>query len=357
MASAPLSLSLALMAITGVLAPPSEDAPVPTAEAPDQPAGDSRSAAKQAFDEGLDAAAKGNYETAIAAFMRAHELHPHPVTLFNLALTLEKAQRLPEAWELFDEVVTVVESAAERREIRRHMQAIEAQIAIVEVTASPRSRLCIDGVAMPKHEGASHRLAVEPGRHELLLDAHPFPLEIQAGERRVLLLDAGGSGPDSPRGRAVPALLGTTVGAGALGLGLGIGAATSRDGDVQLGLASGAAASAGVAMITGLTALLIERRIARGRPPKSSKSKSKSKSSKSKSSKSKGREAAVSCPGSPTLEQRIDLQLDTATAHPVTFAAGALPPPAIPGVQLAERPFPRGHAAPREPAEAPLTPR
>src|SRR5690242_8814364 len=96
--------------------PPSADAPEPGA----------RETAKQAFDAGLTAVAAGEYEVAISAFERAYRLRPHTVTLFNLALALEKAGRRPEAWELFDDIVDVVESNAERREVRRHMRAIEA---------------------------------------------------------------------------------------------------------------------------------------------------------------------------------------------------------------------------------------
>ncbi|PRP91557.1 hypothetical protein ENSA5_54330 [Enhygromyxa salina] len=298
----------------------------------DEPAPDVdvSAAAKQAFDEGLAAVSSGEFEAAVSSFERAYELRPHPVTLFNLALALERAGRLPEAWGLFDDVIDIVESSAERREVRRHMRAIESEIAIVDVEARPQQRLCIDGLEMPGGDTNDYRLAVEPGRHELLLDEHAFAVDFEPGDRRVLLLDKADELVGSRRKSALmPAMLGTSIGTGGLAFVLGIGAAAAKDDLTQTGLAIGSATSAGLAIAAGVVALLIETRTISETP-------------RERSSDSQA------CPGSPELERRLDLQIGPTLGRPVEFAATPLPTP-LPTSLTAniEFPHPRGIQPPR----------
>lgn len=337
------SASFAALACWGVMfAAPPEAEPSPAAVAADlpprddEPSSDERETAKQAFDEGLAAVAAGHYDAAVEAFERAYELRPHTVTLFNLALALEKAGRLPEAWELFDDIVDIVESNAERREVRRRMRAIEAEIAIVEVDAEPKTRLCIDGIDMPKGDVSNFRLAVDPGRHELLLDDQLFAVQFEPGDRRVLLLeDADELLGGRRRGVLMPAMIGTAIGTGSLALGLGIGAAVSVDPDTRTGLAAGAAASAGLAVAAGVVALLLETRklddpTARIDPS-----------------------GGDSCPGSTLLERRLDLRLGPTIGRPAEFAELQLPPfPTMPvptPTLVAAFPHPHGIKPPRNP--------
>jgi hypothetical protein len=251
-------LTVALSLLGAPLQSQLASGPEPSATA--QPA-DDREAAKRAFDRGLEAVGRGEFEAAVTEFEQAYRTRPHPVTLFNLALALEKAGRLPEAWELFDAVVDVVETEAERREVRRHMRTIANQIAIVEIDARPRRRLCLDGVAMPAGETSNYRLAVEAGRHQLLLDDHELEMEFTPGDRRVLLLDDIDELAERgrQRGPLMPAMIGVTIGSGALALGLGVGVAVTSHEQTRTGLAAGAAASAGVAVAAGVVAPLIEQ--------------------------------------------------------------------------------------------------
>lgn len=307
--------------------PPSEDAAEPQPVEPVDP----RETAKQAFDAGLAAVAAGEYAAAVSAFERAYGLRPHTVTLFNLALALEKAGRLPEAWELFDAIIDIVESNAERREVRRHMRTIEAEIAIVEIDAQPKTRLCIDGIDMPAGDVSDYRLAVEPGRHELLLDDQLFAVAFDAGDRRVLLLeDAEELLGGRRRGVLMPAMIGTAIGTGSLALALGIGAALPIDPDTRTGLGASAATSAGLAVAAGVVALLLETRkledpTARIDP-----------------------EGGQSCPGSTVLERRLDLRLGPTIGRPAEFAM--LPPPVLPAATPAPVlafPHPHGLQPPR----------
>jgi hypothetical protein len=300
---------------------------------------DDREAAKAAFDRGLAAVARGEYQTAVAEFEQAYRIRPHPVTLFNLALALEKAGRLPESWELFDAVLDVVESDAERREVRRHMRTIGNEIAIVEIDAQPRRRLCIDGIAMPVGETSDYRLAVEAGRHQLLLDDHEFEVEFTAGDRRVLLLDDAEDFVDQRRrGPLMPAMVGVTIGSGALAVGLGIGAAVSTRESTRTGLAAGAAGSAGVAVVAGLVALLIETRTIADPT-------------------AEPRDRARKCPGSEQLERRLDLQLAPTITRPVEFASGpSMPVPRPQTAGVPELPIapPRASAQKRPTTTTPM---
>jgi hypothetical protein len=334
MAFASVSFVALAYSVSLFIAPPAEHAvDLPPSEAAQTIEPDARETAKQAFDAGLAAVTAGEYAAAVSAFERAYGLRPHTVTLFNLALALEKADRLPEAWELFDDIIDVVESNAERREVRRHMRTIEAEIAIVEIDAKPKTRLCIDGIDMPKGDVSNYRLAVDPGRHELLLDDQLFAVSFEAGDRRVLLLEEadellGGR----RRGVLMPAMIGTTIGTGTLALALGIGAAASTDPNTRTGLAASAATSAGLAVAAGVVALLLETRklddpTARVDP-----------------------EGGQSCPGSTVLERRLDLRLGPTIGRPAEFASLSPTPSMlsmpVPAVVLAF-PHPHGLAPPR----------
>jgi hypothetical protein len=278
------------------------------AEPPGQPSADDRQLAKDAFDKGLQAVAMGEFQTAVDSFETAYSLRPHPVTLFNLALALEKADRLPEAWEVFETVIDLVESDAERREVRRHMRAIATKIAILEVHATPRIRLCLDGGDMPRDENDRFRLALEPAEHTLLLDDHQLSLDLEPGDQRVLLLEDSDLWIEGRRrSPLMPAMIGTAIGTGGLALGLGIGAAAADDPQGRTGLAAGAATSAGLAVAASVVALLIETRVLR-------------------EPSGPDEPETPGCPGSTALEERIDLRLAPTIRRPAEFSRFELVP-------------------------------
>jgi tetratricopeptide (TPR) repeat protein len=294
---------------------------------------DEHEAAKQAFDQGLSAVVNGEFDVAVEAFEQAYRLRPHPVTLFNLALALEKAKRLPEAWALFDEVVDLVHTNAERREVRRHMLAIEAEITIVQIDAHPRDRMCMDGDPVPRDEAGVYRLAVTPGRHEILVDERSFVVELTTGDRRVLLLeDRQDQYVERHRGPLLPTMLGLTIGGGVGALGFGVGAALATTDSTRTGLAVGAASSAGIAVIGGLVALAIERRANKPAPTT---------------------QPANDCPNS-SSPGRLDLELAPTIHRPASFASQLTVPSTL-GVPLdqlaaptpAEFPHPRSIVPPR----------
>lgn len=297
------------------------------------PSVDDREAAKQAFDRGLTAVVDGEFDAAVAAFEQAYRLRPHPVTLFNLALALEKAERLPEAWELFDEVVDLVHTNAERREIRRHMEDIAEQITIAEIDAHPRDRLCLDGDSVPLDESGAYRLAVVPGRHEIMVDERSFVVEFGPGDRRVLLLeDRLDQYVERHRGPLLPTMLGLAIGGGAGAIGLGVAAAFASPDSTQTGLAIGAASSAGVAVIGGVVALLIERRA--NKPADLSK-------------------PANACPGGGS-PQRLDLELAPGVDRPTGLDHATMPLERLASPTPASFPHPRSIVPPRSRSAAEL---
>jgi hypothetical protein len=337
MALAPALLAaFAALVVSAEFGPsPHADADGPSAgpsESPNTPSEDQRDTARRSFDVGLAAIASGEFELAVSSFEQAYGLLPHPVTLFNLALALEKAKRLPEAWELFDRIVDTVESNAERREIRRHMRTIEGEIAIVEIDANPRKRLCIDGLDMPTGETSDYRLAVVPGRYDMLLDEHAFSVEFEAGDRRLLLLDRADSLVPSERGGVLmPAMAGTAIGTGALALVLGISATATKDDLGQTGLAIGAATSAGLAVGASLVVLLLETRVITDRTrsyPEGS-----------------NRKSGTTCPGSRELERRLDRRIGPVPGRPVEFSIAPSLPARLPvTASVGPDEFPHPHA-------------
>lgn len=293
------------------------------AEPQPQPSEDVRQQAKESFDQGLVAVADAKFELAVESFERAYSLRPHPVTLFNLALALEKAERLAEAWEVFEAVIDLVESDAERREVRRHMRAIGSKIALLEVHATPKRRLCLDGAAMPRDEHDDLRLALEPGTHSILLDDHEIRVELEPGDQRVLLLEQSEELIEGRRrSTLMPAMIGTAIGTGGLALGLGGAAAGVDDPDIRTGLAAGAATSAGLALVAGVVALLIEREVVREPRPRDVL-------------------APRECPGTSVFDERIDLRLAPTIRRPAAFSQLELiPSMPIPSMPIPSKPQP-----------------
>lgn len=294
--------------------------------------------AREAFDSGLEAVAAGEYDAAVVAFETAYALDPHPVTLFNLALALERAGREPEAWELFTATLDIVDSDAERQEIRDHLRELDRTVAVIEVAATPRYRVCIDGAAMPQRRGGRYRLALAPGEHALLVDRDRLELELRPGERRIVLLeDYAAPSSTHARGPLMPAMLGTAIGTGAAAVGLGVGAIVAPNDGVRTGLGAGAAASAGVALTTSLVALLIESRKIR---------------ELERRQRAPEPEAAPPCPGSTEIDQRLDLRIVPNVARPASFPALELAPEPEPREAAQAFPHPRSLRPGREQARA-----
>lgn len=72
----------------------------PAPASPDSTSEGQRAAAKELTDEAIAAQEAKNYETALALYMKAYQLVPHPILLFNIGQAYRLAGNLDQA-ELF----------------------------------------------------------------------------------------------------------------------------------------------------------------------------------------------------------------------------------------------------------------
>lgn len=137
--------------------------------------------AQRLFDEAKADLAAGRYADACPKLARSQQLDPQLGTSMHLAYCHEKAGQLEDAWNQFQEALSV----AEQRRLRgqpdereamgqRHAAAIEPRVSLVTfAVAEPALEgLAIehDGQSLPK-ERWTRALAVTPGSHRLVARA------------------------------------------------------------------------------------------------------------------------------------------------------------------------------------------
>ncbi len=74
--------------------------------------------AQQRFDEGAELYYQGNYARAAVEFRRAHEIHPHPLFLYNFALASLQLERLDDALDAARRAEAMDEPLPERQAAR-----------------------------------------------------------------------------------------------------------------------------------------------------------------------------------------------------------------------------------------------
>lgn len=70
------------------------------------------------FERGESARGQGRYKEAIAAYMRAYALAPHPYALFNIALSYEKLGEWANAADYYERYLTADSDAVDADEVR-----------------------------------------------------------------------------------------------------------------------------------------------------------------------------------------------------------------------------------------------
>ena len=180
---------------------------------------DPKDDARRYFLAGLEAAREQRYEDALEHFLAAQEIHPHPITLHNIARSYADLGRLEEALDYYrlyqeaeptkaadyDAVIAVLEarlrrqqdaaapptegeSAASAAEVARLRQIAE-ELAALGARLEERARDEGEGVAAPTPEPAAPQAAL-PEAGDLLADAY---------ERVVVTASRYGQSPlDSP---------------------------------------------------------------------------------------------------------------------------------------------------------------
>lgn len=258
--SMPPSLFAVVTAWVFLAAPPSDP---PESRDSGVPRGDARRArrvAGAAFSEGVAAFERGDFDTATAAFSAADDWLSHPHTRFNLGLALRAAGRHVEAWAVLRSVEGESEDMDERAEVRRELEHLEDELALLTVVSRPESRLCLDGARVAPDTDGRATMATRPGHHVLVVDGTPLHLELAKGRERVLHLEHARQLLTTPNHPATTPLVGVTAGTALLTTGLGIAAlSVSRD-DRRAQLGGVAIGTAAVAGATGLAALILSGR-------------------------------------------------------------------------------------------------
>jgi hypothetical protein len=176
-------LSLAFcVSVLGVTAPASSQSP------PDS---------RTLFQEGRDAAKRGDYKAAAAKFKQSFALDPKPGTLLNIADSEEHLGRIAAAYETYLKVLGLLKEGDERLPmVNERVETLRTKIARVRVTGAlpPGARVTRDGEEIPA-EKIDKLLPVDPGGHIFVVSApgkpeRRFEIVLAAGEQRDLSYDA-----------------------------------------------------------------------------------------------------------------------------------------------------------------------
>lgn len=81
------------------------------------------------FEKGESARASGKYKEAIAAYMRAYALAPHPYALFNIALCYEKQGEWANAADYYSRYLTADKDAVDADEVRAKITDFQGRAA------------------------------------------------------------------------------------------------------------------------------------------------------------------------------------------------------------------------------------
>lgn len=149
--------------------------------------------AREAFAEGIEAAADAQWERARERFAASYELEPKVAALYNLATALRALGRHREARDALDGVLSDPDAREDVRDAARSMRVEEqAQLArLVLSLEPPMVRLRIDGHPRPDRGERPLVLEVDPGSRALDVErdgARPYRWSgrLSPGEERRL---------------------------------------------------------------------------------------------------------------------------------------------------------------------------
>lgn len=112
--------------------------PGPVERGADEPSADE--VARATFILGREAYARGDYEAALAAFRRAHELSGRPQLLFNIGQAADRLRRDREALQAFEAYLTAMPEAENRVEVEARMRVLREQVARDEALRAELAR-------------------------------------------------------------------------------------------------------------------------------------------------------------------------------------------------------------------------
>ncbi|MFO0630194.1 MAG: hypothetical protein U0325_31845 [Polyangiales bacterium] len=133
--------------------------------------------ARDRFNRGIELYDDGNYEAAMAEFLRAYELTQNPEVLFNISATHERSGHFVEALDAMLDYERRAPSGLRRVAPRRHRLGARAPpragTIVVRFDAEGLD-VRVDGLQRPATE-ARTGLRVPAGRHRVALAALPLP--------------------------------------------------------------------------------------------------------------------------------------------------------------------------------------
>ena len=149
---------------------------------------DARDRARALVVQGAKLLEAGDFGSALARFDEAYATFPSPKVHFNRALALDGLGRQADAFDAFTRFVQEAEGASPQHlgQAQREMHRLRRLIALVEISSDDASgAVFIDGE--PRGTTPLHQpIALQPGRHEIVLTAPGFP-----PESRIVILRAG----------------------------------------------------------------------------------------------------------------------------------------------------------------------
>jgi len=191
-----LSCLIALLALTASLSASSASAQRRPREAKQQDkAGVSNPAYRALIEEALREFEAGNWNEALALFLRAHAAEPNARTLRGIGFCLFEMRRYVDGVAHLEQAMADSRSplnADQRNSTQQVLDRAKAFVAHVQVELRPESaRLLVDG----KETNASERLlALDPGEHELAASADDYTprslrIVVQSGQNQPITLD------------------------------------------------------------------------------------------------------------------------------------------------------------------------
>lgn len=131
----------------------------------------STSAADQLFQEAVEMANQGMFETAATKFKASHEIDPTLGALLGLAMAEQRCGRLGSAYQHYQELLALArksDDAPRQQEALQRMQAIEAEVPRLTIKSTrelPRgTTVLLDSVLLPI-EALGNPVPVDPGEH------------------------------------------------------------------------------------------------------------------------------------------------------------------------------------------------
>ncbi|MFO0550079.1 MAG: hypothetical protein U0271_16910 [Polyangiaceae bacterium] len=181
--------------------------------------------AEAAFSKGEEAFARSDFVPAAQAFEEAYRLQPHPIALWNAALSWDRAGEAVRAANLYRRFLREAPTETPNRDLATQALAtVSPRVARIEVVVSRASAVHIDGQAVEASDGV---VFVSPGDHivDAVVDGESRVehVTVEAGQTRTVAFDATPKKTVDPepvkpvpsppkRGGVHPALFGVAAG-------------------------------------------------------------------------------------------------------------------------------------------------